>query len=93
MVNHAYTLCSTDHHLTEEFRYLEKVFVERNNYPQCLVKQMMGNTLDGQTNRSVPTATTELPNEGNHCSITTSLINLPYEGKQGENEIHSLRNT
>ena len=54
---------------------------------------MMGNTLDGQTNRSVPTATTELPNEGNHCSITTSLINLPYEGKQGENEIHSLRNT
>ena len=32
LVNRAYTLCSTVYHLTEELRYLEKVFVERNNY-------------------------------------------------------------
>ena len=55
----------------EELRYLEKVFVERNNFPRWLVKQMMKKVLDKQTNRNVPTATTNLPNEGNHCSIKT----------------------
>ena len=34
LINRVYTLCSTDYHLKEELRYLEKVFVERNNYPR-----------------------------------------------------------
>ena len=54
---------------------------------------MMENNLDEQTNGSVPTATTKLPNEGNHCSIKTSLTSFPYERKQGENVIHFWRNT
>ena len=41
-INRAYTLYSTDYHLKEELRYLGKLFVERNNYPQWLVKQTMG---------------------------------------------------
>ena len=93
LINCAYTFCSTDYDLKEELRYLEKVFVERNNYPRWLEKQMMEKVLDEQTNRNVPTVTTNLPNEGNHCSIKTSLISLPYKGKQGENVIRSLRNT
>ena len=93
LINRIYTLCSTDYHLKEDLRYLEKVFVERNNDPRWLVKQMMKKVLDKQTNRNVPTATTNLPNEENHCSIKTSLISLPYKGKQGENVIRSLRNT
>ena len=49
---------------------------------------MMENNLDEQTNGSVRTATTKLPNEGNPCSIKTSLTSFPYERKQGENVIH-----
>ena len=30
LINRAYTLYSTDYHLKEELRYLEKVFIERN---------------------------------------------------------------
>ena len=52
----------------------------------------MKKVLDEQANRKVSTATTNLPNEGDHCSIKISLISLPYKGKQGENFIHSLRN-
>ena len=93
LINRAYTLCSTDYHLKEELRYLEKVFVERNNYPRWLVKQMMKKVLDEQTNRNVPNVTINLPNEDSHRSIKTPLISLPYKGKQGENVIRSLRNT
>ena len=77
-INRIYKLCSTENHLKEELRYLEKVFVEKNNYPRWLVKQAMKKVLDEQTNRKVPTATTNLPNEGNHCSIKISLTSLPY---------------
>ena len=93
LINCVYTLCSTDYHLKEELRYLEKVFVERNNYPRWLVKQMMKKVLDEQTNRNVPNVTINLPNEDSHCSIKTPLISLPYKGKQDENVICSLRNT
>ena len=93
LINRAYTLCSTDYHLKEELRCLEKVFVERINYPRWLVKQMMKKVLDGQTNRNVPNVTINLPNEDSHRSIKTTLISLPYKRKQGENVIRSLRNT
>ena len=53
---------------------------------------MMKKVLDKETNRNVPTVTTNLPNEGDQCSIKTLLISLPHKGKQGENVIRSLRN-
>ena len=93
LINCPYTLCLTGYHLKEELHYLEIVFVERNNYPGWLVKQMIKKVLDEQTNKNVPTATAILPIERNHCSIKTSLIGLPYKGKQGENIIRSLRHT
>ena len=93
MINRTYKLCSTDYHLKEELRYLEKVFVERNNYPRWLVKQMMKKILDEKTNRNVPNVTINLPNEDRRRSIKTPLISLPYKGKQGENVIRFLRNT
>ena len=43
LINRAYTLCLTDYHLKYKFRYLKKVFVERNKYPRWLVKQMVMN--------------------------------------------------
>ena len=93
LINRPYTLRSTNSHLKEELRYIEKVFVGRNNYPRWLAKQMMKKILDEQTNRNVVTATTNLPDEGNHCSIKALLIRLSYKGKQGENVIRSIRNT
>ena len=82
LINRVYTLCSTNYHLKEELRYLEKVFVERNSYPRWLVKQMMKKVLDEQPNRNVLTVTINLPNEESHCSIKTSLTSLPCKGKQ-----------
>ena len=93
LINRANTLCSTDYHLKEELRYLEKVFVGRNNYPRWLVKQMMKKVLDEQTNRNVPNVTINLPNEDSHRFIKPPWISVPYKGKKGENVIRSLRNT
>ena len=53
----------------------------------------MKKVLDDQTSRNPPPATTNLSNEGNHCSIKKLLISLPYKGKQGENVICFLRKT
>ena len=46
-----------------------KSFLEKNNYPRWLVKPMMKSFFDEQTNRNAATATTVLPNVGNHRSI------------------------
>ena len=93
LINCPNILCSTGYHLKEELYYLEKVFAERNNYPRWLVKEMMKNVFDEQTNRNVATATANLAIEGNHCSIKASLISLPYKGKQSEKVIRSLSHT
>ena len=66
--------------------------MERGNYSRWLVKQIMKKVLNEKTNRNVATATTNLPNQGNHRSIET-LKSLPYKGKQSENFIRSLKNT
>ena len=46
--------------------------------------------LDEKTNRNATTAITNIPNEGNHFSIYTSLTSLPCKGKQGKNVVRSL---
>ena len=66
--------------------------MERGNYSRWLVKQIMKKLLNEKTNRNVATATTNLPNQGNHRSIKT-LKSLPYKGNQSENFIRSLKNT
>ena len=40
---------------------------------------MVEKVLYEQTNKNIPSATTNLPIEGNHCSIKTSLIRLPFK--------------
>ena len=62
LINSAYGLFSTDYHLKEKLPYLEKVFVEMNNYLQWLVKQLIRKVLDEQTNKIIATVTTNLPN-------------------------------
>ena len=69
-----------------------KVLVEKNNFRRWLVKNMMKKVLDEQVKRNVATAITNLRNEENHRLIKTSLISLPYKGKQGENVIDSVKN-
>ena len=57
----------------------------------CHKCQILGK--EKQTNRNVPTATANLPSEANHCSTKTSLLSLPYKGKQGEKVICSPSNS
>ena len=47
LIDYAYTLCSADYHVKSVTR--KKVFVEKNNYLQWLLKQIMHNVLDKQT--------------------------------------------
>ena len=40
LVQRAYLVCSTETYLKEELTYLEKVFIEKNNYPKCIINQV-----------------------------------------------------
>ena len=38
LIERVYIICSTDQLLERELKYLEKVFLEKNNYPKYIVK-------------------------------------------------------
>ena len=38
LVQSAYLVCSTETYLKEELTHLEKVFIEKNNYPKYVIK-------------------------------------------------------
>ena len=40
LVQRAYLVCSTETYLKEELTHLEKVFIEKNNYPKYVIKQV-----------------------------------------------------
>ena len=89
LINLAYTLCLSKRRIVVP----RKSISGTENYRHWLVKQIIKKVLDGQTNKTVPTVTINLPNDDSHCAIKTPLICLPHKGKQDENLIRSLKNT
>ena len=77
LLNRICNLYLKDYHLQQEICYLEKVFIRNNNFPRCVVKQIMKNVHNGQANPNTTTSlTTEEPS-----TTESSLICLPNGGK------------
>ena len=81
LVQRAYLVCSTETYLKEELTHLEKVFIEKNNYPKYVIKQIFTQVKEEHKNRNcnnnmknsieVP-ITLENENERRH------LLTIPY---------------
>ena len=46
LFNRPYTICPTDYHLKKELEYLRYVFQKHNNYPKCIIKQVVKQVKD-----------------------------------------------
>ena len=45
-------VCSTETYLKEELTHLEEVFIEKNNYPKYVIKQVFTQTEEEHKNRN-----------------------------------------
>ena len=52
LVQRAYLVCSTETYLKEELTHLEKVFIEKNNYPKNVIKQVFTQVKEERRNRN-----------------------------------------
>ena len=52
LVQSAYLVCSTETYLKEELTHLEKVFIEKNNYPKNVIKQVFTQVKEKRRNRN-----------------------------------------
>ena len=94
LVQRAYFVCSTETYLKEELTHLEKVFIEKNNYPKNVIKQVFTQVKEERRNRNynsnmknsieVP-ITLENKNEKRH------LLIIPYQGEKGDYLIKSMK--
>ena len=80
---------STTELLDTELKYLEKVFVEKNNYPKWVIRQITKlpinkvNFING-SNLSPPTIETiEVPANENEIVTKKHILLLPYQGDKG----------
>ena len=94
LVQDNYLVCSTETHLKEELTHLEKVFIEKNNYPKYVINQVFTQVKEEHKNRTynnniknsiaVP-ITLENENEKQH------LLTIPYQGEKGDYLIKSMK--
>ena len=52
LVQRAYLVCSTETYLKEELTHLEKVFIEKNNFPKYVIKQVFTKIKEEHKNRN-----------------------------------------
>ena len=94
LVQRAYFVCSTESYLKEELTYLEKVFIEKNNYPKYVINQVFSQVKEEHKSRNynnniknsiaVP-ITIENENEKRHS------LTIPYQGEKGDYLIKSMK--
>ena len=81
----AYIVCSTAELLDTELKHLKKVFVEKNNYPKWVPRQVFTQAkFINDSNLSPPTIETiEVPGNENETVTKKHMLLLPYQGDKG----------
>ena len=87
LLQRAFIICSTDDLRIKEINHISTVFEKINMYPRWLINEVINN---------IQTKNTTLPSENSQIDIPSTeklpMLILPYQGKQGENVIKSLKN-
>ena len=91
LVNRAYLICSNKELLHKELAYLGSVFLKKNGYPLCTIKQLMKEIEESQKQKEVTQVSmTEQPNPQEQK--VHSLL-LPFAGSKGTTIVKNLNKT
>ena len=94
LVQRAYLVCSTETYLKKELTYLEKVFIEKNNYPKYVIIQVFTQVKEEHKSRNynnniknsiAVSITLENENEKRHS------LTIPYQDEKGDYLIKSMK--
>ena len=94
LVQRAYLVCSTEIYLKKELTYLEKVFIEKNNYPKYVIIQVFTQVKEEHKSRNynnniknniAVSITLENENEKRHS------LTIPYQDEKGDYLIKSMK--
>ena len=90
LIYRSYLICSNNHYLTLELKYLRKVSKEYNNYPHWFITQVFNdvNKIFNQQQEVIVTNETRTAEESNSIK---QIVNLPYAGEKGCSIIKSLK--
>ena len=93
LTKRAYSICSNTQLLHKELSHLRNVFNRINNYPQSVITQTFQN-VKTMMNTPPPLPRSPTTHEEEEPPITTpqkSLIILPYQGKNGDSILKTLK--
>ena len=90
LVYQSYLICSNDHYLTLELKYLWKVSKEYNNYPHWFITQVFNDVTKilNQQQEVIVTNETAITEKSN---TKKQIMKLPYAGEKGSSIIKSLK--
>ena len=92
LVRRAVDICSNDTLLETELKYLEKVFLDINQYPYKVVKEVISKERNRRNVNVVNSSNNVESNEVQQQEMTSIVsMNLPYAGFKGENIINKLK--
>ena len=94
MVQRAYLVYSTETYLQEELTHPEKVFIEKNNYPKYVIKQVFTQVKEENKNRNYNNNmknSTEVPITLEDKNEKRHLLTIPYQGEKEDYLIKSMK--
>ena len=96
LVQRAYLVCSTEIYLKEELIHLEKVFIEKSNYPKYVIKQVFTLVKEEHKNRNYNNNmknSIEVPITLENENKKRQLLTIPYQDEKGDCLIKSMKET
>ena len=84
LVRRAYLINSTTEYLKQELDHLSKVFKERNNYPDWIIRQVMTEIKNERNVTHTLNDTDQLQN------VQNQYLLLPYAGREGEKVVRRM---
>ena len=88
MIKRTYFICLSEKHLVDELKHLEYVFEKYNNFPKCVIDQLLSEAQSEDSNIRSP-----IQDNQNDVNKTAHLLVLPYAGSKVEKLIRSMRNS
>ena len=87
MLQRVHLICSAEDFLKIELHHIQKVFLERNDFPLWVIKQIFAEEEQKSKHQNI---------QGNYVTNTERenkrhLLVLPYQGEQGSQSVKSLR--
>ena len=89
MVQRAHLICSTEDLLKTKLNHIKKVFLEINDFPRWVIKQIIAEEEQKYKHQSIEDNDNSVINR--ESGNKRHLLMLPYQGEQGSRLVKSLK--